>query len=333
MDWSLALSVKQEQIAAAKLERGWLDVKRRVADLPPRVAVAALAPARKEVPGGAAGGATGPRVRPSASGLLLVAEGLTLMPEGDSPFSLESLIAAELNQKATEKALQAPELKLFPELKRRPLPSTTPQLDKPPVPSPLALFESSLRLRPELVLLWTEPYYFGGRLEDLRLLRGWTDERRDECTPPGWIQGELFLDPYQLYQSRLAGADGVLLSPEGLGRTQLEDLVGVARELDIVPLAYVTGPARIYELERLGVTQLLVGEGRLLDGVARARPGAGPLQGLRKELPGLTLYGIGGVSSLEELDARAYAGADGLFVGRHGLALHQAQDARRQKRG
>lgn len=328
MDWTLALSLKQEQIAAAKLERGWLDVKRRVADLPEQPPVAVLSAKRP-----AEVASSGPRVRPSASGLLLVAEGLTLMPGGDSPFSLESLIAAELNQKATEKALQAPELPLFAELKRRAVPSVSPMLDKPPFLSPLELFGSVLRLNPALLLLWTEPYYYGGRLEDLPILRQWTDERRAERTPPGWIQGELFLDPYQLYQSRLAGADGVLLSAEGLGKMQLEDLVGTARELGIVPLAYVTGPSRIYELERLGVEQVLVGEGRLLDGVARLSPGAGPLQGLRRELRGLTLYGYGGIHSLEELDARAYAGADGVFVGRAFLSVWQAQEERRQQRG
>ena len=77
----------------------------------------------------------------------------------------------------------------------------------------------------------TEPEFFGGSLEDLRKVRS--------ATPLPILRKDFMVDPWQLYESRVLGADCILLIVAALERAQLLDLDGLAREIGLDVLVEV----------------------------------------------------------------------------------------------
>jgi indole-3-glycerol phosphate synthase len=77
----------------------------------------------------------------------------------------------------------------------------------------------------------TEEDHFGGSLADLR-------EARAASGLP-ILRKDFTLDPYQLYETRAAGADAVLLVVGSLGRHELSRLYGEARALDLDALVEI----------------------------------------------------------------------------------------------
>lgn len=71
----------------------------------------------------------------------------------------------------------------------------------------------------------TEPHWFGGSLDDLR-------EARGACGLP-LIRKDFIVDPYQLVEARLAGADAILLIVAALGRDELTSLYDQAGEIGL----------------------------------------------------------------------------------------------------
>ena len=86
----------------------------------------------------------------------------------------------------------------------------------------------------------TDHRYFGGSLEDLTYVRSIT-------TKPV-LRKEFILDDYQLYESRKAGADAVLLISTILGKEQLENLVQITRRLGMEPFVECHTPS---DLEKI----------------------------------------------------------------------------------
>ena len=78
----------------------------------------------------------------------------------------------------------------------------------------------------------TEPRFFQGSLEDLEAVRS--------AVGLPVLRKDFLVDPYQLHEARAAGADAVLLIVAGLqGRGHLQDLLGLAAELDLDALVEV----------------------------------------------------------------------------------------------
>jgi len=71
----------------------------------------------------------------------------------------------------------------------------------------------------------TEEAHFGGSLADLREARA--------ATELPLLRKDFSVDPYQLYEAKLAGADAVLLVVGSLDPSELASLYGQARELDL----------------------------------------------------------------------------------------------------
>ncbi len=78
------------------------------------------------------------------------------------------------------------------------------------------------------VSVLTESGWFGGSLDDLALVKAEVD------LPV--LRKDFIIDPYQIYQSRLTGADAVLLIAELLGKDILADFLGRAEELGLACL-------------------------------------------------------------------------------------------------
>jgi indole-3-glycerol phosphate synthase len=75
------------------------------------------------------------------------------------------------------------------------------------------------------VSILTEEAHFGGSLADLREARA--------ATELPILRKDFTIDPYQLFEAKLAGADGVLLVVGSLGQPELASLYAQAQELDL----------------------------------------------------------------------------------------------------
>ena len=77
----------------------------------------------------------------------------------------------------------------------------------------------------------TDEKYFQGRLEFIHLIR--------EAVPLPVLRKDFIIDPYQVYESRAAGADAILLIAEALQINELIDLQILATELNMTCLIEV----------------------------------------------------------------------------------------------
>jgi len=78
----------------------------------------------------------------------------------------------------------------------------------------------------------TDQQFFGGSLENL------VKARKANPEIP-ILRKDFILDPYQIYQARAFGADVILLIAASLTKSQMEELSGVASELNLEVLAEV----------------------------------------------------------------------------------------------
>lgn len=99
-------------------------------------------------------------------------------------------------------------------------------------------YETSSRVSGISVL--TDREYFGGCLADLELVRSVT-------TKPV-LRKEFILDEYQLYESRRAGADAVLLISTILDKVQLKKLVQTTRRLGMEPFVECHSPSDVEKI-------------------------------------------------------------------------------------
>jgi len=81
-----------------------------------------------------------------------------------------------------------------------------------------------------LSVLTDEPY-FGGRLEHIAAVKA--------AVPLPVLRKDFIIDDYQLYESRVAGADAVLLIAEVLGAARIAELLPVCHRLTLAALVEV----------------------------------------------------------------------------------------------
>jgi indole-3-glycerol phosphate synthase len=81
------------------------------------------------------------------------------------------------------------------------------------------------------ISILTEEAHFGGSLADLREARA--------ATELPILRKDFTIDPYQLYEAKVAGADGVLLVVGSLEQSALASLYSQARELDLDALVEI----------------------------------------------------------------------------------------------
>lgn len=77
----------------------------------------------------------------------------------------------------------------------------------------------------------TDERYFQGRLEDVQRIK--------DAVPLPVLRKDFLIDPWQLYESRAAGADAVLLIAECLREPEMIDLLILATELKMTTLVEV----------------------------------------------------------------------------------------------
>jgi indole-3-glycerol phosphate synthase len=224
------------------------------------------------------------------------------------PQALAELLAAQEQERARKRrspgafhaALLGDGLALIAEIKRR-APSAGTLRGELDV---AALARAYCAHGASAISVLTEGPHFGGSLDDLR-------SAREACAAP-LLRKDFIVDPYQLLEARLAGADAVLLIVGALDDRQLVALLEQARSLGLDALVEVHDRA---ELERaLAADAQIIGVNnrdlrdfsvdlrRTLDLLPAV--GSGPL-----------IVSESGISSAEQLLELAQAGVHAALIG------------------
>lgn len=94
----------------------------------------------------------------------------------------------------------------------------------------------------------TEPTWFKGSLDDLRVIRRAVEAPKD--APEGYqrpavLRKEFIFNKYQIAEARLAGADTVLLIVKMLPQAELQELYSYCHQLGMVPLVEINNAAEL----------------------------------------------------------------------------------------
>ena len=150
----------------------------------------------------------------------------------------------------------------------------------------------------------TEPFHFGGSLDDLREALA--------VTALPVLRKDFIVDPYQLYESAAVGADAILLIVAALEPDDLYDLLHEARALDLDALVEVHDErelevaldveADVLGLNNRDLTDFSVDIERTYE--------------LLSDVPaGKTVVAESGFSSRDELDELERVGVDAVLIG------------------
>src|SRR5689334_20460360 len=149
-------------------------------------------------------------------------EGVAARRRDTSQSELESRLSARREDRPFSEALVRPGLSLIAEFKRRSPSAGQLAAGAVEVAGQVGAYERGGAAA--LSVLTDEPH-FGGSLEDLRAARA-------ACGLP-IIRKDFIVDPYQLYEAAVYGADAVLLIVRALEDEQLRALYAEARSLDL----------------------------------------------------------------------------------------------------
>ena len=206
------------------------------------------------------------------------------------------------------RALRGPDVRLIAEFKRR-SPSAGWIQQSAAVNEIVPRYEAAGAAACSIL---TDREFFGGSLEDL-------EEGRNLTKLP-CLRKDFLLDEIQLLESRVAGADAVLLIVRLLDDVQLRDLLQNARALGLDVLTEIHEPEEVERALRAGAEIIGVNNRNLsnfstnLDTVLALLPG----------IPGdVTVVAESGIQSAQDVARFGAAGVDAVLVGE---ALMRAQD-------
>ena len=150
----------------------------------------------------------------------------------------------------------------------------------------------------------TDERHFGGSLADLR-------EARAACDLPV-IRKDFIVDPYQLYEAALNGADAVLLIVRALGDRDLRDLHERARALDLDCLVEVHDARELERALEAGAEVIGINN-RDLD---QQQITLATTFELMPDVPaGKTVVAESGISGREQLEELERVGVDAVLIG------------------
>lgn len=213
---------------------------------------------------------------------------------------LEARLSARGEDRPFQEALTRPGLSLIAEFKRR-SPSAGDIAPGADIAAQVAAYE---RGGAAALSVLTDQRHFGGSLEDLRAAR--------TAASLPIIRKDFIVDPYQLYEAAVNGADAVLLIVRALDDRELRALYEEARALDLDCLVEVHNAA---ELEHaLEVDAEVIGiNNRDLD---EQRVDIQTTFELMPDVPaGKTVVAESGISGREELMELDRVGVDAVLIG------------------
>jgi indole-3-glycerol phosphate synthase len=201
-----------------------------------------------------------------------------------------------------------PGLSLIAEFKRR-SPSAGDISASASVPAQVGAYE---RGGAAALSVLTDERHFGGSLADLRAAR-------DACDLP-ILRKDFIVDPYQLYEAAVNGADAVLLIARVLDDRRLAELYGEARGLDLDCLVEVHDAGELQRALELDVDVIGINNRNLDQGTVDVAT----TYELMPDVPaGKTVVAESGISSRAELEELERVGVDAVLIG---SALMSAED-------
>jgi indole-3-glycerol phosphate synthase len=168
----------------------------------------------------------------------------------------------------------------------------------------------------------TEPFHFGGSLDDLRTARA-------ICELPV-LRKDFVVDPYQLYESAAAGADAILLIVAALEPETLYELLAEARALDLDALVEIHDERELevaleVEADVLGINNRDLGDFSV--DIERTYD-------LLADIPaGKTVVSESGFTSRDQLDELDRVGVDAVLIGETLMRADDVEDATRRLSG
>jgi indole-3-glycerol phosphate synthase len=213
---------------------------------------------------------------------------------------LESQLAARRPSRPFGAALSGPGLALIAEFKRR-SPSAGEIAGTAQVANLVGAYE---RGGAAALSILTDEIHFGGSLEDLR-------SARLACGLP-ILRKDFILDPYQLYDAAVNGADAALLIVRALDDRALGLMHEQARAIELECLVEVHDGAELERALDLGAEVIGVNSRDLDSGTVDASV----IYELIPDVPaGKTLVAESGISTREELRELERAGVDAVLIG------------------
>ncbi|MBN1781336.1 indole-3-glycerol phosphate synthase TrpC [bacterium] len=132
-------------------------------------------------------------------------------------------------------ALQKSGLSVIAEVKHKSPSAGVIQPDFDPVRIAMAYEQAGA----DAVSVLTDEKYFGGHLDYLKRIR--------EATGLPLLCKDFIIDPYQILEARVSGADAVLLIVRALSGADLQDFIQIARALDLYSLV------EVHSMDELGI--------------------------------------------------------------------------------
>jgi indole-3-glycerol phosphate synthase len=231
----------------------------------------------------------------------------SLVPQAD----LESQLHGRGDDRPFNEALVRPGLSLIAEFKRR-SPSAG-EIFAPADGDVAAQVEAYERGGAAALSVLTDEVHFGGSLEDLRAARS-------ACDLP-ILRKDFIVDPYQLYEAAVNGADAILLIVRALEDGPLRGLHEEARALALDVLVEVHDEEELQralemEAEVIGINNRNLDEGTV---------DVSTTYELMPDVPaGKTVVAESGISDRSELEELERVGVDAVLIG---SALMRAEDA------
>jgi indole-3-glycerol phosphate synthase len=217
-----------------------------------------------------------------------------------SQADLESRLSARDEDRPFNEALVRPGLSLIAEFKRR-SPSAGDISSAAEVPAQVGAYE---RGGAAALSVLTDERHFGGSLDDLR-------EARAACDLP-ILRKDFIVDPYQLYEAAVHGADAVLLIVRALDDRELGQMYGHALDLDLDCLVEVHDAGELERALALDVDVIGINNRDLDIGTVDVST----TYELMPDVPaGKTVVAESGISARAELEELERVGVDAVLIG------------------
>jgi indole-3-glycerol phosphate synthase len=226
---------------------------------------------------------------------------------------LEQQIAASSHEgKPFNEALVRPGLSVIAEHKRR-SPSAG---EIRPNSSVTEVVQAYERGGAAALSVLTDPFHFGGSLEDLA-------EARSASGLP-ILAKNFHIDPYQLYESAAHGADAILIVVASVGERRLRALYDEARALDLDALVEVHNEEELEQALELEADVIGINNRDL----ATFEIDVETTFELMADIPtGITIVAESGISNLEQIQRLDDAGVDAVLIGQALMSQANVEEA------
>jgi indole-3-glycerol phosphate synthase len=218
-----------------------------------------------------------------------------------SQADLEARLSGRHEDRPFNEALTRPGLSLIAEFKRRSPSAGALAADSIDLAAQVAAYE---RGGAAALSVLTDERHFGGSLADLRAARA-------ACDLP-IIRKDFIVDPYQLYEAAVNGADAVLLIAAALGDESLRSLYEEARSIDLDCLVEVHDAEELERALEAGAEVIGINNRNLDDMSVDIET----TYELMPDVPaGKTVVAESGISGREELAELDRVGVDAVLIG------------------